>query len=40
MNQYCIYLLSRNDALYHCGTANMVMESGLYSKKEGRKNEN
>lgn len=40
MNQYCMYLLSRNDALYHCGTANMVMESGLYSKKEGRKNEN
>lgn len=40
MNQYCMYLLSRNDALYHYGTANMVMESGLYSKKEGRKNEN
>lgn len=34
MNQYCMYLLSRNDALYHRGTANIIMESCNYYKNE------
>ncbi len=28
MNQYCMYLLSRNDALYGYSAANMIMDSG------------
>ena len=39
MNQYCMYLLSRNDAMYNYGMVNAVMESGMYHKNGGRKNE-
>lgn len=40
MNQYCMYLLSRNDALHSYGVANMVMESGRYASKKEEKDEN
>lgn len=32
MNQYCMYLLSRNDALHNYGTANLAMEAKCYGK--------
>lgn len=32
MNQYCMYLLSRNDALYGYSAANMIMDSGNHKK--------
>ena len=32
MNQYCMYLLSRNDALYGYGAGNMIMDSGINKK--------
>lgn len=33
MNQYCMYLLSRNDALYGLGAGNVIMESETYNKR-------
>ena len=30
MNQYCMYLLSRNDALFGCGAGNVLMEENKY----------
>lgn len=37
MNQYCMYLLSRNDALYGFGAVNVIMESGNYHKNRNVK---
>lgn len=34
MNQYCMYLLSRNDALHNYNTVNIAMEARKYGEKE------
>ena len=34
MNQYCMYLLSRNDALHSYNTVNIAMEARKYGEKE------